>query len=272
MLHFFRKIRRDLLAKSQFLKYLKYAIGETILVVLGILIALQVNNWNEYQKKEIKALNDLLNLKEALNDDIASIDSNLIFNKTRLKGIFYILEHSELNTQTFTKMNWVDISKNDNHNKSWTGPFPDTLNRKFTDLSFSMLGRGFGGVSLNKTVINELNSTGSFSNIENANIKKKIGNYYSFLAQRLEGYAIEEHEEWANETTRFFRDNYSIFTLDVSDLEDPIAALKNKKDVEYQLRYLALEVNYHCIWSTIAKQMALDLVRHIDKEVKRMEN
>ena len=62
------------------------------------------------------------------------------------------------------------------------------------------------------------------------------------------------------------------FTLDVSDLEDPIAALKNKKDVEYQLRYLALEVNYHCIWSTIAKQMALDLVRHIDKEVKRMEN
>ncbi len=45
MLHFFRKIRRDLLANSQFFKYLKYAVGEIVLVVLGILIALYINNW-----------------------------------------------------------------------------------------------------------------------------------------------------------------------------------------------------------------------------------
>ena len=47
MLHFFRKIRRDLLDNDKFLRYLKYGIGEIILVVIGILIALQVNNWNE---------------------------------------------------------------------------------------------------------------------------------------------------------------------------------------------------------------------------------
>ena len=47
MLHFFRKIRRDLLANSQFFKYLKYAVGEIILVVLGILIALYINEWNK---------------------------------------------------------------------------------------------------------------------------------------------------------------------------------------------------------------------------------
>ena len=81
-----------------------------------------------------------------------------------------------------------------------------------------MIGRGFGGISLNKTVINELNSTGSFSNIQNAELKNNIGNYYSFLTQRLEGYAIEEHEEWANETTRFFRDNYNIFTSIIASL------------------------------------------------------
>ena len=49
MLHFFRRIRRDLLANSQFFKYLKYAVGEIVLVVLGILIALQINNWNEWR-------------------------------------------------------------------------------------------------------------------------------------------------------------------------------------------------------------------------------
>ncbi|WKK66498.1 hypothetical protein [Lutimonas zeaxanthinifaciens] len=59
MLHFFRKIRRDLLANSQFFKYLKYAIGEIVLVVLGILIALYINNQNE-QKKEQERINQVL--------------------------------------------------------------------------------------------------------------------------------------------------------------------------------------------------------------------
>jgi hypothetical protein len=271
-LKLFRKDRKRLADDNQFFKYLKYAVGEIVLVVLGILIALQINNWNENQKKEAKAITDLLNLKEALNDDIASIESNLIFNKTRLKGIFYILKHAGLNDQAFTELNWVDISKNQNDNYVWKGSFPDTINRKFTDLAFSMLGRGFGGVALNKTVINELNSTGSFSNIQDSNLKKRIGNYYSFLTQRLEGFAIEEHEEWANETTRFLRDNYSIFTLDVSDLKDPIANLKSKKDVGHHLRYLALEVNYHCIWSEEAKLKALDLLGLIDKEIERLNS
>lgn len=258
------------MSNNQTGKYLKYAIGEIILVVIGILIALQINNWNEDRKTKAKTLNYLVNLKEALNDDIASFESNLILNKTRLKGIFYLIENADLNTQVFTEIKWVDITKNDDRNNLWKGPFPDTLNRKFTILAFSLLGRGFGGISLNKTVINELNATGSFSNIQNADLKKKIGNYYSFLAQRLEGYAIEEHEEWANETTRFFRDQYNIFTLDVSSLKDPIAILKNNKDVEHQLRYLALEVNYHCIWTLEAMQKAIELVAFIDKETERL--
>jgi len=50
MLHLFRKIRRDLIDNSKFYKYFKYAIGEVVLVVLGILIALQINNSNEERK------------------------------------------------------------------------------------------------------------------------------------------------------------------------------------------------------------------------------
>ena len=46
MFRFFRKIRRNLLSENNFKKYLVYAIGEIILVVIGILIALQINNWN----------------------------------------------------------------------------------------------------------------------------------------------------------------------------------------------------------------------------------
>ncbi|MFD2727131.1 DUF6090 family protein [Hyunsoonleella rubra] len=62
MIKFFRKIRQSLLMENKTGKYFKYAIGEIILVVIGILIALQINNWNEKRKasnEEIKILKAL---------------------------------------------------------------------------------------------------------------------------------------------------------------------------------------------------------------------
>ena len=50
MIKFFRKIRQNLLMENKTGKYFKYAIGEIILVVIGILIAFQINNWNENRK------------------------------------------------------------------------------------------------------------------------------------------------------------------------------------------------------------------------------
>ena len=51
MISFFRKIRKKLADDNKPVKYLRYAIGEIVLVVVGILIALQVNNWNEVRKE-----------------------------------------------------------------------------------------------------------------------------------------------------------------------------------------------------------------------------
>ena len=50
MIKFFRRIRQQLLSENKFSKYLLYALGEIVLVVIGILIALQINNWNQAQK------------------------------------------------------------------------------------------------------------------------------------------------------------------------------------------------------------------------------
>ncbi|NJB71964.1 hypothetical protein GGR42_002426 [Saonia flava] len=52
MIKFFRRIRQNLISKGKNVKYFKYAVGEIVLVVIGILIALQVNNWNEKQKQD----------------------------------------------------------------------------------------------------------------------------------------------------------------------------------------------------------------------------
>ena len=57
MINFFRRIRYNLLSENKAGRYLKYAVGEIVLVVIGILIALQVNNWNEFKKTDQLAEN-----------------------------------------------------------------------------------------------------------------------------------------------------------------------------------------------------------------------
>lgn len=52
MIKFFRRIRQSLLAENKISKYLVYAIGEIVLVVIGILIALQINTWNENRRQQ----------------------------------------------------------------------------------------------------------------------------------------------------------------------------------------------------------------------------
>jgi hypothetical protein len=62
MINFFRKIRKKLADDNKPFKYMRYAVGEIVLVVIGILIALQINNWNEDRKdaqKGIKILEEL---------------------------------------------------------------------------------------------------------------------------------------------------------------------------------------------------------------------
>lgn len=73
MIKFFRKIRLKSLTENKFGKYLTYAAGEIILVVIGILIALQINNWNEDQKLEAKTQNYYDQLLVDLDKDTAFI-------------------------------------------------------------------------------------------------------------------------------------------------------------------------------------------------------
>ena len=58
-------------------KYLRYAIGEIVLVVIGILIALQINNWNEQRKIKIKETKSLVELRKDLIQNIDDIDINI---------------------------------------------------------------------------------------------------------------------------------------------------------------------------------------------------
>mgnify|MGYP000188649675 CR=1 FL=1 len=77
MIKFFRKIRYNLMNENKTGKYFKYAIGEIILVVIGILIALSINNWNEGRKNDRKEALLIKNIIEDLNSDTAHINQAL---------------------------------------------------------------------------------------------------------------------------------------------------------------------------------------------------
>ncbi|QCX38416.1 hypothetical protein FF125_08220 [Aureibaculum algae] len=83
MIKFFRKIRQKTLSENKFGKYLTYAFGEIILVVIGILIALSINNWNE-EKKD----------KDFENEMLAQIQENLANDKKTLKKIKIIFNNA----------------------------------------------------------------------------------------------------------------------------------------------------------------------------------
>ena len=88
MIKFFRKIRYDLMEKNKTAKYFKYAIGEIVLVMIGILLALQVSNWNQERKEADK---EQL-LLEALHKEFLE-------NRTQLDSVVFVHERSLASTQ-----------------------------------------------------------------------------------------------------------------------------------------------------------------------------
>ena len=86
MIKFFRKIRQKLLTENKFSKYLIYAIGEIVLVVIGILIALQINNLNEQSKKEELRNGYVNSIKKDLASDIVLLEKQISQFELELKA------------------------------------------------------------------------------------------------------------------------------------------------------------------------------------------
>ncbi|MDT0558339.1 DUF6090 family protein [Ichthyenterobacterium sp. W332] len=78
MIKFFRHIRKSLLMENKTGKYFKYAIGEIILVVIGILIALQINTWNENRKEVLEESSILQNLNDEFSENKKMYDQNIV--------------------------------------------------------------------------------------------------------------------------------------------------------------------------------------------------
>ena len=132
MIKFFRKIRQNLLLEGKTGKYFKYAIGEIILVVIGILIALWINNWNNQRITDNQSKFFLKNIKEDLISDTLAIDNYIKYYKKNIErkkkllliskfdnissdSLFAMISSSSIkfepNITTFTKVSNLGISE-----------------------------------------------------------------------------------------------------------------------------------------------------------------
>jgi hypothetical protein len=87
MIKFFRKIRQNMIKENKISKYMLYAIGEIILVVIGILIALSINNWNTNKAIEKGAYNQLLEVQKETLNNILSFDKGGSFYLEKMRVI-----------------------------------------------------------------------------------------------------------------------------------------------------------------------------------------
>lgn len=102
MIKFFRHIRKSLLKENKTSKYFKYAIGEIVLVVIGILIALQINNWNETKQKENKLQFIYLEVQRELALNIKTLDRSIDFYEKQ-DSVIYLILNDKLTKQDYLK-------------------------------------------------------------------------------------------------------------------------------------------------------------------------
>ena len=172
MINYFRRIRKKLADDNKPIKYARYAIGEIVLVVIGILIALQINNWNQNQqqkKVEIATLKALVGEFKENSNSILSCQDNIA--EMRLSG-------DSLRMQI--------------------GP-------KLTDLTIDEINRLIGKISetekcqVSIDVLEDIQASGKLNLITNEEIRRSISKWSSYLKE-LEG----EENDWAKEFSNQF--------------------------------------------------------------------
>mgnify|MGYP003660525780 CR=1 FL=1 len=151
MIKLFRKIRRNLLLEGKTGKYLKYAIGEIVLVVIGILIALAINNWNQNRINTDKQQGYLIGLKNDLEIQITSFNTLIEFYELTIsKGESILIDFSSIGKL-------LEI---------------DSINRKLSNLMYT---RSYPEIT---TTFSDLNSTGQLNLIKEKSLRSQVIKYY----------------------------------------------------------------------------------------------
>ena len=249
MIGFFRKIRKKMADDNKPMKYMRYAVGEILLVVIGILIALQINNWNENKSTRIQELKYLNGIKVDLQKDLISLGNNTEYRINKIKSARQIIEH-------------IEGKKIENY---------ISLNNMVFDIVAS------GSFKVANITFDELKSSGNLNIISNDSIKMLL----------LELQSLYEENRASREHELYDYNNYiSIPYFNTVDLYPSLLINENSKKKgnvkKEQLNTLLKSVAFkngcvNTIWMSqihlssfrIIKENSLLLIKLIDNELNR---
>ena len=263
MIKFFRNIRQNLIMENKSSKYLKYAVGEIVLVVIGILIALQINNWNEKRKATLEEITILKNIQEEILLDTLDISWNIDKHKQ------FIEEEKKL-------LNFL---------QSYQTQPKDSINYT-TALGIPML------IALHKSTFNNLQNN-QIGIITNNQLHKSISRFYDFFIHAIE---MVENEKSVYETygtkkvffQKYFKLSKGAYELnnETSNNEDYYNPNIEKKEIEFkdmegakQDDAFKIELNESIFMRKVKIDFYIDMLnrikelnKEIDNELKLLEN
>jgi hypothetical protein len=262
MIKFFRRIRQKLLTESKLSpperrsrigKYLLYAIGEIILVVIGILIALQINNWNENRLKGRKEIQILKSFETQFQNDISQLDESLKFYEAASKSIDIIIHHLEHKI-----------------------PYNDSLK-----LHFFLSTRFYGDSDLDNNVFESLKSIG-VDLISNTDIRDRIVKLYEDHDEWIVNFEIVYRDFLFNASENIFNTRFKDYwggdykDLTYNDGEMVPLDFKSLQTDQRYLYFIRTQKNHlgWLIYKPIeeTKTKINELSKDLYKEIERLQN
>ncbi len=249
MISLFRKIRQKLLSQNRITQYLTYAVGEILLVVIGILIALQVNNWNENRKNQREGVAILRNLKSELTEDFSMMAYTIERLESRKTSADYLY-------QLITK-------------EAESGGIDSTA------IVGALMRSGYIHKFVPSfAVYNEIQNSGKLNLIQSDSIKKKLANYKSRVEENLriespyeitlkdfEKKAVIFLSEIPLTENKKITESYRLINFDLVELSQDKAFISLLKHISY---ITAIELN---LKKDLLIPKLKDLEYHIDKEL-----
>jgi len=245
MIKLFRHIGQNLLMENKTSKYFKYAIGEIILVVIGILIALQINNWNEAKKsreKERQVLTSIISdLDYTLIDLDRVIDTSTNNIKRTISSIYTIIDVLETNQS-----------------------YHDSLAYNFRAVN------AYDNIDFKTSGYQSLVSIGT-DLVQDPKLRPAIGKFHTSSINDIKGGFEEVHLDFYSYMIDYYRKKFNtVFVDGTKDKLVPIDFEALKKDKEYiqSLKaFLCVNITYFKTLSTVnneAEQLKKDIENYLE--------
>ena len=193
MIKFFRKIRQNLLSENKVNKYLLYALGEIILVVFGILLALQINTWNQQRIENNQEIQLLNALKDEFQYNLQKLEESIIINKKV--------------TQSCVKL--TELIRRDSINK-----VPDKVDQLLVNIG------GFNSFDARIGISGEVVNSGKLNILKNDEIRAQLSNWLTLLGD-------------CEEDILFRSDNYTMNLMPFLIKRFPLANGELTKSLEF---------------------------------------